>query len=95
VRRGQPTKSEKEAIRLAVYERAEGKCELRLHRECSREAVLPYEGDVLFRAHLVHIKSRGSGGKWTMVNCLLGCASCHSGSVHTEGARIVIHRDAE
>ena len=87
-RRGQPTCEEKGVLRLAVYERDGGKCQLRLHRQCSGERILPYEGEVLFRAHLVHIKSRGAGGKWTMENCIIGCAACHSGSVHTEGVKI-------
>jgi 5-methylcytosine-specific restriction endonuclease McrA len=88
VRRGQPTKDEKSALRLAVYERDQGRCQLRLHKDCSRDRVLPYDGEVLFRAHLVHIRGRGAGGKWTMENCKIGCAACHSGSVHTEGKRI-------
>jgi 5-methylcytosine-specific restriction endonuclease McrA len=80
-RRGEPTREEKLALRQAVYERAQGKCELRLHKGCSRDRILPWDGEVLFRAHLVHLKSRGSGGKWTMENCRLGCANCHSGSM--------------
>ena len=87
VRRGQPTNEEKSALRLAVYQRAGGKCELRLHKQCSGERVLPYEGEVLFRAHLVHLHSRGAGGKWTMENCKIGCAACHNGSMHTGGKK--------
>ena len=84
-RRGQPTKQEKEALRLAVYIRANGKCQLLLHKDCSQNRVLPFEGEVMYRAHLVHLKSRASGGKWTMENCLIGCNACHIGSMHTEG----------
>lgn len=86
-RRGQPTKAEKSAIWDAVYERAEGKCELRLHKQCSGARVLPRTGELLFKAHLVHLKSRGAGGTWTMENCRLGCAPCHNGSMHTEGKK--------
>lgn len=87
-RRGQPNRDEKRVLRDAVYERDGGRCQLRLHRECSGDRTLPSEGEVLFRAHLVHIKGRGAGGKWTMENCVIGCAACHSGSVHTEGKKI-------
>ena len=86
-RRGQPTREEKSSLRLAVYERAGGRCEIRLHKDCSGDRILPYDGEVLFRAHLVHLKSRGAGGKWTMENCRLGCAPCHTGSMHTEGRK--------
>jgi 5-methylcytosine-specific restriction endonuclease McrA len=86
-RRGQPTRQEKASLRLAVYERAGGRCELRMHKDCSGDQILPYDGEVLFRAHLVHLKSRGAGGKWTMENCRLGCAPCHTGSMHTEGRK--------
>lgn len=86
-RRGTPSKAEKAALWDAVYERAEGSCELRLHKDCTRDRILPRTGDLLFKAHLVHLKSRGSGGKWTMENCRIGCAPCHSGSMHTEGKR--------
>jgi hypothetical protein len=43
-RRGQPSKKEKHALKVAVYERAGGLCELKLHRECSGARVLPFEG---------------------------------------------------
>lgn len=86
-RRGQPTAEEKRALRLAVYERDGGMCRLRLHRECSGERVLPLEGEVMYRAHLVHLKSRGAGGGWTLENCVIGCNACHIGSMHTEGKK--------
>jgi hypothetical protein len=84
-RRGQPTKAEKAAIRQAVYDRAQGKCEIRKHEDCSKERVLPWDGDVFNRGHLVHIKSRGAGGSWEMDNLLLGCPPCHLISLHIEG----------
>lgn len=86
-RRGELTKAEKEALRIAVYIRDRGKCQLRLHKQCSADRELPYDGELLFRAHLVHLKSRGAGGKWTMDNMVIGCAACHSGSMHTEGRK--------
>jgi hypothetical protein len=88
VRRGQPTREEKEGLRMAVYARAEGRCELNLGPKCIK-GVLPYTADSpLFHGHLVHIKSRGAGGKWTMENCRWGCVECHSGYHHTTGIQI-------
>jgi 5-methylcytosine-specific restriction endonuclease McrA len=87
-RRGQPSKKEKHALKVAVYERAGGLCELKLHKECSGARVLPFEGDVFERAHMVHLKSKGSGGAWTMENLRNGCPACHLGSMHTEGKKL-------
>jgi hypothetical protein len=87
-RRGQPTPEEKAAIRLAVYERSGGRCELNLGPKCIK-GILPFTGDSpLFHGHLVHVRSRGAGGKWTMENCLWGCVECHIGYSHTEGKPI-------
>jgi 5-methylcytosine-specific restriction endonuclease McrA len=84
-RRGQPTKEEKRQIRLAVFIRAGYRCEIKLHKQCWGTRTLPWDGDVFERGHLVHVKSRGAGGKWEMTNLLLGCPPCHLGSMHTEG----------
>jgi hypothetical protein len=87
-RRGQPTTEEKGVLRLAVYERAQGICELRLGPKCIK-GVLRFTGvSPLFYGHLVHIKSRGAGGKWTMENCRWGCVECHIGYQHTKGVPI-------
>ena len=86
-RRGEPTPKEKAAIRQAVYERAGGLCQLRLHKDCTGLRILPFEGDVFERAHLVHLRARGAGGTWDMDNLTLGCAACHLGSMHTEGKK--------
>ncbi len=43
-RRGQPTKAEKAAIRLQVYERCGGLCELNLMPGCLK-GVLPFDGE--------------------------------------------------
>lgn len=86
-RRGEPTREAKAEIRKAVYERAGGCCELKLGPECQK-GVLPFDGDVFERAHLVHIRSRGAGGTWEMNNLKLGCPRCHLGYHHTEGRKI-------
>lgn len=84
-RRGQPTAIFKQALRIAVRERANGTCQIRLHKQCWGNKVLPLDGDVFERGHLVHLKSVGSGGLWDMKNCIWGCPPCHLGSMHTEG----------
>lgn len=86
-RRGEPTREEKAAIRKAVYERAGGCCELNLGPKCIK-GVLPLDGDVFERAHLVHVRSRGAGGTWEMSNLRLGCPQCHLGYHHTTGMPI-------
>ncbi len=84
-RRGQPTAAEKSAIRLKVYERAGGQCELRLLPDCIR-GVLPWDGpDPWSHGHLVHVRSRGAGGKWTLENCRWGCWRCHLVGMHEKG----------
>jgi 5-methylcytosine-specific restriction endonuclease McrA len=88
-----PTSAEKNAIRLAVYQRDRGLCQLQLHKRCSGSMVLPYRGNVFVRAHLVHIKSRGAGGSWELSNLLIGCPNCHLGSVHTEDEQITVKGD--
>jgi hypothetical protein len=70
-----------------VFIRANWRCEVRLHENCSGDRELPWDGDVFTRGHLVHIKSRGAGGSWDMSNLLLGCPNCHLISMHTEGKR--------
>jgi hypothetical protein len=87
-RRGSLTAAEKHAIRLAVYVRAQGRCELNLGPKCI-PGVLPWDGESpLFYGHLVHVRSRGAGGDWTLENCRWGCVECHSGYHHTKGMAI-------
>ena len=86
-RRGEPTPEEKKAVRLAVYERAGGRCELNLGPKCIK-GVLPFEGDTPWdHGHFVHIKSKGAGGKFTVENGRWGCYQCHLGYLHTEGKK--------
>ena len=88
-RRGEPTPEEKKAVRLAVYERAGGRCELNLGPKCIK-GVLPFEGDTPWdHGHFVHIKSKGAGGKFTVENGRWGCYQCHLGYLHTEGKKLI------
>lgn len=84
-RRGAPTAREKAEARRFAYDRARGLCELRLP-DC-KGGVLPFDGDVLVRAHLVHLVSRGAGGSWHPRNLALGCHWCHIVQWHGKGIR--------
>ena len=97
VRRGQPTKAEKSAERTRAYERSGGQCELRdehgkpLHPQ-HRDGVLPAEGDVRYRWHLVHLHSKRRFG-WTekQRNVLLGgCFACHIFGMHQHGLKPMV-----
>ena len=93
-RRGEPTPKEKAAIRQAVYERAGGLCELRLHDGCSKDRILPWAGDIFERAHLVHLHGKRRFG-WredpsTGQALLLGCYCCHIIANHLHGVPIVV-----
>lgn len=69
-------------VRLAVYERAGGLCELKLRNDCVR-GVLAFKGETPWdHGHLVHKKSEGSGGKTDMENCCWGCWKCHLLGLH-------------
>lgn len=78
------TPAQKKAIRLEVYDRDGGRCQLRLGPKCNI-AVLPFDGELLFRAHLCHIIPKSRGGKFEASNLRIGCAQCHLGYEHTEG----------
>ena len=87
-RRGEPTAEEKARVRLAVFERAEGKCELNLGPKCIKGA-LPFTGITPWdHGHFVHVKSKGAGGAFTEENGKWGCFQCHLGYMHFEGRRL-------
>lgn len=83
-RRGQPTKAEKKALRDKAYADAGGRCQLRKHSKCSRDRVLPSEGDIFERAHLVHLKAKRVHG-WAQENLCIGCYNCHIVYLHQNG----------
>jgi 5-methylcytosine-specific restriction endonuclease McrA len=64
------TALEKLAIRKKVFIRDEGRCV-----DCGRMVILlrGYWNSM----HLMHIKSKGSGGDWSMDNLATGCMWCH------------------
>ncbi len=82
LRRGELTKDEKDLVRLMVAERAEYCCELKLLPECIRGR-LPFSGVTPWdHGHLVHLRSIGAGGEWSMSNCRWGCHVCHLVGLH-------------
>jgi len=95
LRKGQPTNAEKEAERNRVYERCGGQCELRdeegkpLHPK-HIFVVLPSNGSIFERWHLVHLHGKRRFG-WTEAdgNTLLGgCYWCHIVASHQQGKKI-------
>lgn len=84
-RRGQATPEEVSAVRLAVYERASGRCELNLSPACIK-GILPYEGpDSLSHGHMSHDRGKrmwGTHVEW----CHWSCWHCHLVSTHNPKA---------
>lgn len=71
-------------IRLAVFERSGGMCELKKRADCLG-GPLPFESKnktPYDHGHLVHKKSEGAGGKTDMENCCWGCWKCHLLALH-------------
>ena len=60
----------KEIIRRRVYGRDRGRCV-----DCKR--LVCWERDLWSSMHLMHVKSKGSGGDWSMQNLATGCLWCH------------------
>jgi hypothetical protein len=84
-RRGEPTPAEKAEVRRQAYERAQGRCELRLDDRC--QGAVPWDGEVFVRAHLVHLRARRIHG-WSLSNVCIGCYHCHIELAHTKGVRL-------
>lgn len=81
-RRGKCTPKKRNEVRLAVYERNGGCCELNVRPDCI-PGILPFKGTTPYdHGHLVHRKSEGSGGKTDMENCCWGCWKCHLLGLH-------------
>lgn len=85
-RKGEPTPEEKAKIRRDVYDECGGRCELNLLPNCMK-GVLPFDGDVFERWHLVHKKSKRRFG-WGRDNLCGGCPVCHLVGIHRKGLKI-------
>ena len=79
-RRGQATPAEVRSIREQVYERAGGRCELKLVPECI-PGVLPFDGPIMGRGHLCHIGAKRRHGT-TVAGSKWGCWPCHLIGLH-------------
>lgn len=80
-RRGQATPEETAAVRLAVYERSQGFCELRLSPNCVK-GKLPWDGpDPWSHGHLVHLKAKRRNST-TVEGSRWGCWFCHLVGLH-------------
>ena len=83
-RRGELTAAEKEAVRVMAYTRARGGCELDRHLHCCGGKVLPWNGGLRERGHLVHLRNRRMYG-WAEQNVAWGCPHGHLDLHHTKG----------
>jgi len=63
--------AEKIAIRVKVFVRDGRRC-----IDCGKPVILN-RGE-WNSMHLMHLKSKGSGGDWSMENLATGCLTCHS-----------------
>lgn len=88
-RRGQLTSAQKEAARALIYQLSGGKCELRLHPQCSGNNILPWSGSVFERWHLVHVRAKRRFGWPTSGPDRIrgGCYWCHIVMLHQKGAK--------
>lgn len=83
-RRGEPTKEEKGVLRHFIYELSGGRCEL--NRPGCNTGLLPEDGELTERWHLVHRRAKRRFG-WPIegeFRMLGGCFSCHQ-FVHRHG----------
>jgi hypothetical protein len=84
-RRGQPTKAEKTSLHDQVYAESGGRCELRKHPLCLT-GVLPEQGSLVERWHLVHLQAKRVHG-WGRENLCGGCYFCHIEYLHNAGGK--------
>lgn len=80
LRRGELTREEKALIRHGVFVRDGGRCV-----DCGTRVV--EESGLWWSMHLMHIRSLGAGGDWSMKNLACGCIKCHLGRRHNAGGK--------
>lgn len=86
LRRGELSAKEKEIIRHAVYERDQGRCV-----DCGKPVT--EKAGYWDAMHLMHLRSLGAGGDWSMENLATGCIYCHIGKRHNAGGKPVLRKD--
>lgn len=90
LRRGEPSKAEKEATRILVRARANGICEAQVHTQCSGQHILPLDGDLWHRGHLCHGRGKARWGWRESAEQWLTwqCPACHLISEHRQGIKM-------
>jgi hypothetical protein len=90
LRRGEPSKAEKETTRIAVRDRAHCICESQTHPECSGQRILPLDGDLWRRGHLAHGRGKARFGWRESEEQWLSwcCSPCHLISEHQQGVKL-------
>jgi 5-methylcytosine-specific restriction endonuclease McrA len=67
-------------IRLQLFERSGGRCELQLGPQC-------WDWISWDTMHTAHIVSRARGGPWDLDNLLAACPACHAAQ-HNGGFKV-------
>lgn len=95
LRRGQPSAEEIHEMRVLIYEKSGGRCELHLLPTC-KTGVLPFDGDLLERWHLVHVRHRRRFGWPTEGPFRMrgGCYECHIRGMHHKGLKPTFNEEA-
>jgi len=65
-------------VRVQLYQRSGGQCELRLSPKCWGQFTFA-------QMHTCHVRSRARCGTWDLDNLKAGCAECHIGWEHNGG----------
>lgn len=81
-RRGKESQEQRTKVRDNVYTRCGGMCELRLRPDCLVGPIQKNGNTPWDHWHAAHIKSEGSGGKYTEDNLLGACWKCHLLGLH-------------
>jgi hypothetical protein len=88
LRRGEPTKTDKEAARIACYNRVEGMCELKISSKCMKYAPLNHPSPFV-RGQLCHKLAKRRFGwmesEQTGQRHIWGCNECHQASHNANG----------
>lgn len=97
LRRGEPTRAEKQEARIDCRERAGGMCELRQSDQCLG-GPLPLEGDLFQRGHLSHLHGKRRYG-WMesgIQKHQWSCWVCHQDHhQHTKGGKFQHEQDTQ
>jgi hypothetical protein len=87
LRRGEPTKKEKQEARRRCRERAGGVCELQVSPECVPTRQWPLDGELGRRGELAHLHSKRRFG-WMENDVQVhrwSCPACHRASHNCNG----------